>query len=474
MTTDSHRRTFIARALQAYEEAPAPKETLTLQLRGGTVLPVVEIPLEIPVLNQDSFRIAPQLDDHPACAQVRADPYSPESQVIIAQLVEEVHRYSDELKENLVQDGQQQAGLITRDGKLINGNTRCVLLRQLDREGRGSATTLKVAVLNDTLSNRELLEVEMLLQQQVELKDSYRLTNHLMMIKRLHEADMTDEQIARTLRLRASNGQTGAQRILERREILRLMERARRLVFPPMPMSVFASDDDKLQNWQELLKKVKATEQNVGTVAAEHLIANWLIAYLTGNSSVHKLRFATDSLIEDHVLHELGQYKERIIPQSADLPTVQAPPPTGISLLDDDDDIADDNHQTNPEVRALLNVVAQARQADQNSEILLSTGQRTPAADVLQEVGGRVRKGLDIEKRKNAAGDRLMRPSGHLNTAKVQLRDALRALEDVKGDSQFEASKESVLELIAEISSLIAELTSALNGVPVQRTLPNE
>ncbi|MED7930425.1 hypothetical protein SMD20_39790 [Nonomuraea sp. LP-02] len=470
--TESNRKLHIVRALQQYEQAPGAKETLTLPLRGGTILPVIELPLDVPLLNHESFRIAPQLDDHPDCELVRADPTSERSQRVIAQLVEEVHRNADALKENLSQEGQQQPGLITRSAKLINGNTRCVLLRQLDRSGKGSTTTIKVAVLSDIFDNRELLEIETVLQQQVELKDSYRLANQLMMIKRLHEAELTDEQIARTLRLNKANGMTAAERVFERREILRLMERARKLVHPPLPMTVFATDADKLQNWQELLRSVKHAElERNNTFASDPIIASWMIAYLTGNNSVHKLRHATGSFIEEHVLEELGRYKEQLQPAGS---TPKGPPlegdsADGLDILGEDTE--DPNDAVQPEIRALLNVVARAHQADEHTEIVLPTGETVAAPDLLSEVGVKVKKALDLEKRRSAAGTKLLRPQGHLNSAKTALNDALKALQDVRTDIQFEGSKPTVLMLLQEIQELAGKVAQLVADSPTQEVI---
>lgn len=50
---------------------------MRVPLRGnGELLEVIEIPLDLPVLNSESFRIAPSLEEHPQADLVRTDPYS--------------------------------------------------------------------------------------------------------------------------------------------------------------------------------------------------------------------------------------------------------------------------------------------------------------------------------------------------------------------------------------------------------------
>jgi len=132
-----------------------PKETLTVPLqRGSAVLPVVTLPLSVPVLNAKSFRIAPKLADHPQGAVVTSDPYAAEAQRIVTELVRSEHRHAGDLKESL-KDGQDQPGVITREGVLVNANTRCVLIRELAAEGDLRAQAIRVAVLpSDVLESR--------------------------------------------------------------------------------------------------------------------------------------------------------------------------------------------------------------------------------------------------------------------------------------------------------------------------------
>lgn len=105
------------------------------------------------------FRVAPKLADHPQVAVVTSDPYGPESQRIVTELVLSEHRHAGDLKESL-KDGQGQPGVITREGALINANTRCVLMRELAAEGDLRAQAIRVAVLPSDVLDPELLDLE--------------------------------------------------------------------------------------------------------------------------------------------------------------------------------------------------------------------------------------------------------------------------------------------------------------------------
>ncbi|UCN14049.1 hypothetical protein LFM56_14305 [Cellulomonas iranensis] len=169
--TVASREQHIQQALVAYEAQKGKKETIRIAFQEGLTLEVIEIPLRVPVLNADSFRIAPSLEDHPKADVVRADPDSEEAQEIIADLVKRSHRKVQGLKESLV-NGQHHPGVITRKGKVINANNRCVLLRELFREGAISTDKIRVAVLPSTFRAAEELQLESVLSSRSNIRTS--------------------------------------------------------------------------------------------------------------------------------------------------------------------------------------------------------------------------------------------------------------------------------------------------------------
>ncbi|MCK2213360.1 hypothetical protein MF672_006065 [Actinomadura sp. ATCC 31491] len=434
-------------------------------------LEVIDVPLSIPVLNADSFRIAPQLDEHPQRDLVRSDPYSPAAQQLVSDLVKSVHRHSQDLKENLGEEGQSQPGVITRQGKLINANTRCVLLRELAREGRTKITTLRVAVLPADVTDQELLELEMLLQQQVELKDEYRLVNQLTMIKKLHDAGVSDDAIARKLRIRSARSMSAGARVRELREVLFLMERTRRLTEPRLSITTFASDRDKEQNWRELLREVKRLDSTQGREAADAHILGWLIAYLTGIDSVHKLRLANGDWVERGVIDQLAQHHHALHDAIAGKQQGETTPSgrpdkvdqiPGLDLLGSLEETLP-AESVKPQVQTLANIVAQAHQAGTDHHVTLPNGTSVSAPEVLEKVGNTVNKAIAAEKRRNRAGTRLTRPQGYLDSARSSLNDAIRAIYEAKPDPAFHAHQRATLNaMLTEIEDLVDQARTAL------------
>ncbi|MGV0772884.1 hypothetical protein [Mycobacterium syngnathidarum] len=462
--TDSSREQHIAQALSQYNGQQGTKDTLRVPLRGGMLLEVIEIPLELPVLNPDSFRIAPALAEHPQADVVKADPYSPEAQHIVTDLVRKAHRQADALKDSLI-DGQDQPGVITRKGKLVNANSRCVLLRELRTEGRIATSTLRVAVLPSDVTEPEELELESILQKQREHKDEYNLVSELMMLKKLHEgAGLSDAAIAKRLRTRPS-------RIGDLRDALDLMERARRLTNPPMPLSAFITERDQRQNWLELLGNVREIDARDGRPAGDLAIQRWMIAYVLGFNSVHKLRHAAGAWIETEVLPDLadGDDIASAIADNAAIPP-EAPAqsnahqPPGLDILGDEP--APPPEADAVAVQNLLNLSVAAAEAGE-ADIELADGTVVPAADVKDVLVGSINRGLEARKRKSLAGSKLQRPVYGLTQARTGLREALEGLDEVGDRPGFQPFREDVLILVDEVRDLIEEIADALHEAEI-------
>lgn len=460
--TEANRSQHIAQALAHYQQQAGPRDTMRVPLRGsGELLEVIEVPLDLPVLNAESFRIAPSLEEHPQADLVQTDPYSSAAQRVVADLVRASHRHVDDLKESLV-DGQDQPGLITRKGKLINGNTRCVLLRELRAEGRITASTIRVAVLPADVIEPQELELESVLQKQIEHKDAYNLVSELMMLKKLHEsAGLTDAAIARRLRIRS------AQRVRDMRAVLDLMERARRLTTPMLPLTAFIQEKDQAQNWLELLGRVRETDQRDGRQAGDLLIGRWLLAYTLGFNSVHKLRHAYGEWVESDVVPDLaeGDDVSATIAETATAPTAAteepAVRPSGVDILGEEPPGPPAEEAST--VKRLLNLAVSATRAG-DASITLENGESAPAEEVREALQSSVARGLAASKRRSLAGSRLQRPSFGLTQARSGLREALEALDEVGELPEFSPQRDSVLLLIDEVTELLEKVTDAAQG----------
>jgi len=483
VVTDRERREQLAVALREWENEPGHKETFKEPLRGKLV-PVVSIPLDAPLLNWSSFRIAAHLADDDEKHLVDADPKSLRAQAVIARLVKSVHRKVDQLKASLDDEKQQTPGVITRDGRLINANTRCVLLRELRAEGKTVDGTLRVAVLPESYDDKALLELELALQQQVELKDEYRLVNDLLMIRNLIDKGFTEEQIAKRLRLRGTKKASREQRIKNRLLILQLMQRARKMVDPPLPLTWFdprfldpdKKAKDQLQNWLELLEEYNRVLDNYGIDEAENHLRRWLIAYFSEASAVHQLRHAKGPWVERHVLREVRKDPEvaPVVDAEISATDVGGEEPEG----DDDGDMAllsgglSSGSESQPrDVQGVLTVVVKARREARNKVngtgdglVRSDTGASAPASAIVGTMTRVVNKALKAKRREHGAVSKVDQPYKSLKRAHDSLEECLKALEEVSATPAFGRRAQDCLDLASEVQESLDNIKTELNS----------
>ncbi len=161
---------------------------------------VVKINIDAVVLNARSHRIRAQLESLEASDQlrVRDDPFSSKAQEIIADILRHTDGYKD-LKTNLVEEGQRDAGIVTRKGLLVNANTRVVALREVGQKW------IRVAVLPADGGEPEIADLELRLQMKKELRQEYTFTNELLFVDELLTLHhYTPEKVALSLRWAAS------------------------------------------------------------------------------------------------------------------------------------------------------------------------------------------------------------------------------------------------------------------------------
>jgi len=469
-STESSRRAQIDRALQEHrEKPPGTVETFRIPFRGrGVVVEVVELPLELPVLNTHSFRIAPLLADHPERLLVESEPDSSRAQEIVAKLVRASHRSAARLKESLVLDGQDEPGLITRGGKLINANSRCVLLRELAAEGRSAANVIRVAVLPSDATTGEELGLESVLQQQEELKDPYTLVSKLMMIETLRiDAQMSDEQIASSLREKPAM-------IRDLRSVLVLMHRARHLTTTPLPLSVFVTEQDQRENWLALLRRVREIERVNTRQEADDYIRSWLIAYYAGFDSVHQLRNVEEGWVGRDVLPVLaasggvaGDVAEAasrapVGSEEAARDRSGRAADLGLDIFGDAVEVVEPDHT----VQRLLDLLAQAAPTTASPDATIRVaGTDAAAEDVFAAVRTGVDEGIRAVRRRNAGKTKLDRPMAQVGAAHTALRLASEAVVDVAGEPGFAARHVELIEALGSLRSRLDQLDVLVSGL---------
>jgi hypothetical protein len=287
MIEDREARTAaIKSALESYDESGV-KRTIEINFRTRKILlPVVTVTPNVLLLNHNNSRLFAQLVDHSQKDEVYRDPSSIEAQDVLTQLLRATDKFKD-LKEQLRTLEQQQPGLVTRDGLLINGNTRTVALRELGVAG------IDVAVLPADTNSSDLLEIEMSLQMTRLIHQNYTFTNELMLMDRYVKANHTHEQLAKTMGwMRGGRGKVDT-----RLRILAIIEEVRTLSNSYLPYHIFDTKEEHLKDLDKEYQRLK----NSGDVdAAERMKWSRLSAILLGVNK-DQVRTIDDCFFEEEV-----------------------------------------------------------------------------------------------------------------------------------------------------------------------------
>ena len=236
----SQRIKAIQDALNDFDDKNGLRREVTIRGQKVTVR-IVSLDPSILLLNHDNFRIHSQLEDSVKRDKVFKDPTDLEAQKIIADLLSSTKEFRG-LKEQLKEYGQQEPGLISADGLLVNGNTRAVALRQLNAPG------MLVGVLPASANAKDLLLIQSDLQMQRWIHQDYSFTNELLFLEELKETlKLSNANIVK--RLGWKSGKASEKKLEKKFRLLGLIREVKKASTKPVPYSFF---DDKQQILEDL------------------------------------------------------------------------------------------------------------------------------------------------------------------------------------------------------------------------------
>ncbi|MFI6566819.1 transcriptional regulator [Streptomyces sp. NPDC050534] len=196
-------RTMVeGRLKQAVEEKGAK---VTVDWRGEQRhLYVIPMPVEMLYFNPDTHRIRAQRTlDAARNAILEEDPWSEAAQDYLRYLLTrrpsnptQIDPDYTALLEELEANGQKQPGIISPNGILVDGNTRCAALRELGE------THIRVGVLPQDTSRRDINEVELSLQLRRDKRRDYSYINRLIAIEDELASGRLEEDVARDFNIK--------------------------------------------------------------------------------------------------------------------------------------------------------------------------------------------------------------------------------------------------------------------------------
>jgi hypothetical protein len=195
----------VTERLKEVHAAGGTQETLTIEWRGQPLhVEVIDMPVKDLFYNPNTHRIRAQRSHDPVLDEaIDKDPWSPQSQDYLHYLLQALPRDPsvrdpdfDVLIESLREFKQTDPGLISREGILVNGNTRRAALKEL------GVAEMRVGVLPASTTWDDISAVELSLQLRKDHRREYSYINRLLAIDEQVKAGRPLSEIAREFHIR--------------------------------------------------------------------------------------------------------------------------------------------------------------------------------------------------------------------------------------------------------------------------------
>ncbi|MFJ9988121.1 transcriptional regulator [Streptomyces globisporus] len=180
---------------------------VTVEWRGEQKhLSVISMPVDLLYLNPDTHRIRAQRTLDPEQNQVlEEEPWSEDAQDYLALLLSRSPANPTQtdpdftaLQDELDDFGQKEPGIISPDGILVDGNTRCAALRKI------GIKDIRVGVLPADTSRRDINNVELALQLRKDKRREYSYINRLIAIEEELANGRRPEDVARDFNIKTT------------------------------------------------------------------------------------------------------------------------------------------------------------------------------------------------------------------------------------------------------------------------------
>lgn len=176
-------RRVVEGRLSALDGSTGIQESVTVEWRGqNRTLPVISMPVDLLSYNPATHRVRAQRSLDPARdRELDSEPFGPAGQAYLHHLLmgnpadpSKTDQAFIALRDDLRDHGQTEPGIITRDGVLINGNTRRAALKILGQEH------IRVGVLPPDAGHDDRESIELSLQLRRDHKRDYSFMNFLL------------------------------------------------------------------------------------------------------------------------------------------------------------------------------------------------------------------------------------------------------------------------------------------------------
>jgi hypothetical protein len=436
-------QSVVEERLQALTSSLEARQTATIEWRGRqTYVQVIDMPIDLLTYNPDTHRIRAQksldpLREHELASHPYGDPAQGYLHSLLRGAPEDPSREDPTftaLKMSLAEHDQEEPGIITRSGVLVNGNTRCAALRELSRDH------MRVGVLPQDAGDNDIRSIELALQLRKEHKRDYSFVNFLLTLDERVAAGRPAAEILRDFRIR----QATLDRSLWILEFIReAIERSRQETdgnVTQLRLVDFETHQGKLEELYRAYTTLKPRDPD----GAEALREQRMLA-LALDKSKTDLRLIDQAFAPTYLAAE--------IPESAPAPPTRIIPGTSI--------LTKQPSQNIQQLKALTNQVLRAK------AVIASSGTDAPneavaeasrhVEDMKKAIDGaldKAGKNVRIQRRQVAPGERI-------TDAVEDLDLAVRAIAEARAGARFEADnvEDALVSLRGSIERLAQQVS---------------
>ncbi|WP_229900016.1 hypothetical protein [Streptomyces capoamus] len=303
--------------------AGGTRETVTVDWNGQQIhVDVIDLPLNDLYLNPGTHRIRAQRSHRPdQDRNLDKDPFGEAGQDYLRSLLQAKPSDPDlrdpdfdKLKEDLDKFGQNEPGLVTHHGVLVNGNTRAVALRELGKQ------SMRVGVLPSSFTQADIDAVELALQLRQDQRRDYSYINRLIAMEEQAAMGRTPEQIAKEFRVRTA---TYHQERWILSTIKELNDRSASGGGVALRLVDWEGAQERLKELQRLHAKLGTLDPDQAEIVKERRLAAILL-----NFSKTDLRHIDETFLKERYLEQV------LPPELADSGTVAQPESVSIPGLD--------------------------------------------------------------------------------------------------------------------------------------------
>ncbi|WP_327663154.1 MULTISPECIES: transcriptional regulator [unclassified Streptomyces] len=434
-------RAQVEARLREVEREGGVKETLMVEWRGApTPFPVIVMPVASLYYNPGTHRIRAQRAHDPARDKILDEaPYGADGQAYLHHLLmalpanpENTDPEFTALMASLKEYGQNDAGLITRDGVLVNANTRCAALREL------SKSDMRVAVLPESCTLEDISRVELSLQLRKDHRREYSYVNRLLTIEEQVELGRPLTELARDFRTTVKACEQDLWVLQTLKDLVaRSEEGGARL-----QLLDFEEHQEKLKELHRAYAKAAAVSKPRADLLKENRLAAIVLGFSKTDVRLIEPEFR-DRYLEKHL-------PSSVRPKAASAPAGVAIPGLNRTVKGNDPKVE--------EARKLTDAVLQTK-AVRETRAGATAEQKVQAAERFEAVKSAMEDALEpagkdarVRKRKQAAPDRLSDACKDIDQCVTDL-----VLARGSGGLDEEAFDEAVLKLRDMLGKLALE-----------------